>query len=161
FESKARSVRWRPMAKYGASGFRPHIEEHAMIEAMTHKPATARPRFASEDSRWRALCARDAAADGAFFYGVRTTGVYCRPSCGARRPNRENVSFYESREAAQRAGFRPCRRCRPDAPAPGAEQAAMVAKACRTIEAAESEPSLEILAEIAGMSRFHFHRVFK
>ena len=132
-----------------------------MIEAMTHSPATARPRFASDDARWRALCARDAAADGAFFYAVRTTGVYCRPSCGARRPLRANVAFYESREAARHAGFRACKRCRPDAPTPGAEQTAMIANACRMIETAENEPSLEALAEVAGMSRFHFHRVFK
>jgi AraC family transcriptional regulator, regulatory protein of adaptative response / methylated-DNA-[protein]-cysteine methyltransferase len=132
-----------------------------MIEAMAHSIETARPRFASEAARWRALCARDAAADGVFYYAVRTTGVYCRPSCGARRPNRGNVAFYESREAARRAGFRPCKRCRPDAPAPGAEQAAMIAKACRMIETAESEPRLEALAEAAGMSRFHFHRFFK
>lgn len=132
-----------------------------MIQAMAHSTATARPRFASEEARWCALCARDAAADGAFYYAVRTTGVYCRPSCGARRPNRENVAFYENREAARRAGFRPCKRCRPDAPVAGAEQAAMIAKACRLIESAESEPSLETLAEAAGMSRFHFHRIFK
>jgi AraC family transcriptional regulator of adaptative response/methylated-DNA-[protein]-cysteine methyltransferase len=132
-----------------------------MIEAMAHSTETARPRFASAEARWRALCARDASADGAFYYAVRTTGVYCRPSCGARRPNRENVAFYESREAACRAGFRPCKRCRPDAPVPGAEQAATIATACRMIESAESEPSLEALAEAAGMSRFHFHRVFK
>jgi len=132
-----------------------------MIEAMAHGTETARPHFASDDARWRALCDRDPAADGTFFYAVRTTGVYCRPSCGARRPNRENVAFYDSREAARRAGFRPCKRCRPDAPVPGAEQAAMIAKACRMIESAESEPSLESLAGAAGMSRFHFHRVFK
>jgi AraC family transcriptional regulator of adaptative response/methylated-DNA-[protein]-cysteine methyltransferase len=131
-----------------------------MIETMAHSTGTARPRFASDDARWRALCTRDAAADGAFFYAVRTTGVYCRPSCGARRPNRANVAFYENREAARRAGFRPCKRCRPDAPL-GAEQAAMIAKVCRMIESAENEPSLETLAEEAGMSRFHFHRVFK
>ena len=132
-----------------------------MIDAMARTTETARPRFASEDRRWRAVCARDAAADGAFLYAVRTTGVYCRPSCGARRPNRENVAFYDSREAARRAGFRPCKRCNPDALAPAAQQAAIVAKACRMIETAESEPSLDALAEAAGMSRFHFHRVFK
>jgi AraC family transcriptional regulator of adaptative response/methylated-DNA-[protein]-cysteine methyltransferase len=128
---------------------------------MAHSTETAQPRFASDEARWDALCARDAAADGAFFYAVRTTGVYCRPSCGARRPNRENVAFYEGREEARRAGFRPCKRCRPDAPVQGAEQAAMIANACRMIETAESEPSLEMLADAVGMSRFHFHRVFK
>jgi AraC family transcriptional regulator of adaptative response/methylated-DNA-[protein]-cysteine methyltransferase len=132
-----------------------------MIETMAHDSKIARSPFASDEARWQALCDRDAGADGAFFYAVRTTGVYCRPSCGARRPNRENVAFYESREAAQRDGFRPCKRCRPDAPHAGAEQAAMIAKICRLIENAESEPNLETLAEAAGMSRFHFHRVFK
>jgi len=132
-----------------------------MIETMARSIETARPRFASEEARWRALCARDAAADGAFYYAVRTTGVYCRPSCGARRPHRANVAFYDTRDAARRAGFRACKRCKPDAPAPGAEQATMIAKACRMIENAESEPRLEALADAAGMSRFHFHRIFK
>jgi AraC family transcriptional regulator, regulatory protein of adaptative response / methylated-DNA-[protein]-cysteine methyltransferase len=130
-----------------------------MIEAMVQ--TTERPRFSSEDSRWRAVCARDTAADGAFFYAVRTTGVFCRPSCAARRPNRANVAFYDSGEAARRAGFRPCKRCRPDAQAPAAQQVAVIATACRLIETAETEPSLAALAAAAGMSRFHFHRVFK
>lgn len=120
-----------------------------------------RPRLASADARWNAVVARDAAADGAFVYAVRTTGVYCRPSCAARRPNRGNVAFYADGEAARRAGFRPCQRCRPDTQAPAAQLAAMVAQACRAIENAESEPRLAALAEAAGMSRFHFHRVFK
>jgi AraC family transcriptional regulator of adaptative response/methylated-DNA-[protein]-cysteine methyltransferase len=121
----------------------------------------AKAAFTTDEARWDAVKRRDRAADDVFYYSVRTTGVYCRPSCGARRPNRENVAFYESREAARRAGFRPCKRCRPDQPAPGAEQAATIAKACRVIETAESEPSLDTLAAAAGMSRFHFHRVFK
>jgi AraC family transcriptional regulator of adaptative response/methylated-DNA-[protein]-cysteine methyltransferase len=122
---------------------------------------TAQSRFAGEGSRWRAVLQRDAAADGVFVYAVRTTGVYCRPSCGSRRPNRANVAFYDSRAAAERAGFRPCKRCRPDAQAPAAAQAATIAQACRAIETAESEPSLAALAAAAGMSRFHFHRVFR
>ncbi|HEY3917050.1 MAG TPA: bifunctional DNA-binding transcriptional regulator/O6-methylguanine-DNA methyltransferase Ada [Stellaceae bacterium] len=122
---------------------------------------TERPRFAGEAARWRAVLARDPAADGAFFYAVRTTGVYCRPSCPSRRPNHENVAFYDDREAATRAGYRPCKRCRPDALAPAAQQAAIIAQACRLIETAEEEPSLAVLAKAAGMSRFHFHRVFK
>ena len=122
---------------------------------------TVRPRASSEEACWRAVVARDSASDGAFFYAVRTTGVYCRPSCPSRRPNRANVAFFASREAAERAGFRPCKRCRPDATAPAAQQAATIAQACRTIESAEEEPSLAALAAAAGMSRFHFHRVFK
>lgn len=112
------------------------------------------------DPRWAAVVARSKAADGAFFYSVRTTGVYCRPSCAARRPRPENVRFHASRDDAERAGFRPCRRCRPDRPSIAARHAALVAEACRRLES-PSPPSLEELADAAGMSRFHFHRVFK
>lgn len=113
------------------------------------------------DSRWLALRARDARADGTFFYSVRTTGVYCRPSCGARRARPENVAFHATAAAAERAGFRPCRRCRPDRVALAQQHAAMVTAACRTIEQAEASPTLEQLAKQAGLSPFHFHRVFK
>jgi AraC family transcriptional regulator of adaptative response/methylated-DNA-[protein]-cysteine methyltransferase len=104
---------------------------------------------------------RDPAADGAFYYSVRTTGVYCRPSCAARRARRENVAFHASPAAAEKAGFRPCKRCRPNEPALAERQAAAVAKACRLIEQAEEMPSLAALAKAAGMSRFHFHRIFR
>lgn len=113
------------------------------------------------DPRWSAVVARDRAADGAFFYSVRTTGVYCRPSCGARRPNPKNVRFHHTREEAERAGFRPCRRCKPDQPSLSERYAATVAGACRSIDAAESMPSLAVLAKQAGLSLYHFHRVFK
>ena len=92
---------------------------------------------------------------------MRTTGVYCRPGCAARPARRENVAFYDSRAAAEAAGFRPCKRCRPDAAPPAARRAAVIAAACRTIESAETTPELAVLARDAGMSRFHFHRVFK
>jgi AraC family transcriptional regulator of adaptative response/methylated-DNA-[protein]-cysteine methyltransferase len=92
---------------------------------------------------------------------VRTTGVFCRPSCGARLPRRENVAFHASPAAAEKAGFRPCRRCRPTEAALAERQAAAVAKACRLIERADEPPSLATLAKSAGLSRFHFHRVFK
>ena len=117
--------------------------------------------FATDDARWDAVKRRDRAADGAFYYSVRTTGVYCRPSCGARLPRRENVAFHASPAAAEKAGFRPCRRCRPTEAALAERQAAAVAKACRLIERAAEMPSLAALAKAAGMSRFHFHRVFK
>jgi AraC family transcriptional regulator of adaptative response/methylated-DNA-[protein]-cysteine methyltransferase len=87
--------------------------------------------------------------------------VYCRPSCGARLPNRENVSFYSTRNEAERAGFRPCKRCRPDEAPLAERQAAAVAQACRLIQEADEMPSLDELAEVAGMSRFHFHRTFR
>lgn len=117
--------------------------------------------FRSDDDRWAAVLHRNRNADGVFYFSVRTTGVYCRPSCPARSARRENVRFHSTREAAVRAGFRPCKRCRPDAPPLAEQRAAAVAKACRLIEAAEALPNLDLLAEAAGMSRFHFHRVFK
>src|SRR5262249_53054858 len=69
--------------------------------------------FATDAARWEAVKRRDRAADGIFYYSVRSTGVYCRPSCGARLPRRENVAFHASPAAAEKAGFRPCKRCRP------------------------------------------------
>lgn len=113
------------------------------------------------DPRWAAVLARDPAADGKFFYSVRTTGVYCRPSCGARPARPENVQFHATREDAERAGFRPCKRCKPDQPSLAEQHAAKVAGICRLIENAETTPSLTQLARRAGLSVFHFHRVFK
>lgn len=115
----------------------------------------------SDDARWDAVRRRDRAADGSFVYSVRTTGVYCRPSCAARLARRENVQFHLSCAEAEAAGFRPCRRCRPNEASLAERQAAAVARACRLIEEAEEAPSLEQLAAAAGMSPFHFHRVFK
>jgi len=117
--------------------------------------------FHEVEERWQALVRRDPAYDGHFWYAVRTTGVYCRPSCGARRPRRENVVLFNSSCAAEDAGFRPCKRCRPDEPARPVRHAELVAKACRLIEEAEETPDLDTLAAGAGMSRYHFHRVFK
>jgi len=119
------------------------------------------PRFAGDDDRWEAVVHRDRNADGSFYYSVRTTGVYCRPSCAARLPRRSNVRFHSTCEEAERAGFRPCKRCRPNEAALAEKHAAAVAQACRMIEAAEEMPDLDSLAEAAGMSRFYFHRVFK
>lgn len=115
----------------------------------------------TDSARWAAVIAKDRAADGEFFYSVRTTGVYCRPSCAARPARRENVAFHLTAGEAEVAGFRPCKRCKPDQPPMAERQAAMVAEACRTIEAAEETPDLETLAAKAGISPFHFHRVFK
>jgi AraC family transcriptional regulator, regulatory protein of adaptative response / methylated-DNA-[protein]-cysteine methyltransferase len=116
---------------------------------------------ASRDPRWAALARRDAQADDTFFYGVRTTGVYCRPSCPSRRAKPANVSFYDSCEAAERAGFRACKRCRPRELPLADRRAATVARICEFIQRAAETPGLAVLARRAGMSPYHFHRVFK
>jgi len=117
--------------------------------------------YASEDARWAAVQRRDADADGTFWYSVRSTGVYCRPSCGARPALRRNVAFHDSCAEAEAAGFRPCLRCKPDQPPLAERQAAMVAQACRLIDESEQVPDLDSLAAAVGVSRFHFHRIFK
>ena len=116
---------------------------------------------AAEEAMWEAFRRRDPAYDGVFFVAVKTTGVYCRPSCAARQPKRENVSFYPSAEAARRAGFRACKRCRPDLVGQPDPQVEAVKRACLTIAAAEEPPPLAALAEEASLSPFHFHRLFK
>jgi len=118
-------------------------------------------RYATDDERWSAVRARDANADDVFYYAVRTTGVYCRPSCAARPANRANVSFYTTTTAAERAGFRPCKRCKPDQASLRERHAQLIADACKAIETQEELPNLEALADAAGLSRFHFHRLFK
>lgn len=128
---------------------------------MTTETAARAVEPAGADAWWEAVTRRDASADGEFFYAVRTTGVYCRPSCPARRPRRENVTFYRAALEAERAGYRPCRRCRPRERTLESHRAALVASACRLIEASDEPPSLGALARMADMSRFHFHRVFK
>ena len=128
---------------------------------MTVSPKTRAAGVIEQDPRWAALAARSVAADGTFFYSVRTTGVYCRPSCGARLPRPENVRFHATREEAERAGFRPCKRCRPDRPSLAEQHAATVTEICRLIETSSRVPALDALAARAGMSPFHFHRVFK
>src|SRR5687768_10477131 len=119
-----------------------------------------RGQYAGDHERWNAVVHRDPKADGIFYYSVKTTGVYCRPSCAARRARRENVQYHSSCKDAERAGFRACKRCQPDGPALAGKYASIVGAACRAIQTAEETPSLEVLAKAAGMSRFHFHRVF-
>jgi len=105
-----------------------------------------------------ALRNRDRGADGLFFYAVKTTGVYCLPSCAAKNPRPENIAYYASADAAEAAGYRPCKRCRPNE---ADRDAALIAAACRMIEAAETPPDLAALAEAARLSPSHFHRLFK
>jgi len=110
---------------------------------------------------WAAVLARDASFDGSFYYAVTSTGIYCRPSCPARRPKRENVHFFAGCADAEAHGFRPCARCKPNAPGLAEEHAAKVALACRLIEEADEAPTLSALAAAVGLSPHHFHRVFK
>jgi AraC family transcriptional regulator of adaptative response/methylated-DNA-[protein]-cysteine methyltransferase len=117
----------------------------------------------TEQARWDAVQRRDAAFDGRFWYSVSSTGVFCRPSCGARPALRRNVAFHDSVAAALAAGFRPCLRCKPDQPPLAERHAAAVATACRMIDSADADTVLDLdaIAASAGMSRFHFHRIFK
>lgn len=130
------------------------------MKPTTRHQASTRRRT-TQDRRWAAVLARDASADGSFVYAVKTTGVYGRPSSATRLPRRENVEFFDSAEAAEAAGYRPSRRAAPDRSTMAAQHAALVADACRRIEREEPAPDLGTLAARAGLSPYHFHRVFK
>jgi AraC family transcriptional regulator of adaptative response/methylated-DNA-[protein]-cysteine methyltransferase len=117
--------------------------------------------FTGESAQWAAVTRRDPRADGQFFYSVSTTGVYCRPSCPSRQARRDHVRFHVTIADAERAGFRACKRCRPNEPGLAETRTAAVGKACRLIEQHDEVPGLDALAAAAGMSRFHFHRIFK
>ena len=130
-------------------------------ECLAMGGTTVKRVFSPDDERWQALVKRDPQACGEFVYGVLTTGVYCRPACASRLPNRENVRFFGNREEAEQAGFRPCRRCRPDAPGRDEPHIRAVLKACKRMHEDEPPPSLKELARDAGLSPFHFQRVFK
>ncbi|MGB6942885.1 MAG: bifunctional DNA-binding transcriptional regulator/O6-methylguanine-DNA methyltransferase Ada [Bryobacteraceae bacterium] len=113
-------------------------------------------------SYWDAVAARDRAMDGVFFYAVMSTGVYCRPSCPSKRPRRENVVFFRAREAAERAGFRPCKRCKPDKADGRDPNAQLVENVCRYIDTHPDEPvTLEALGRALGISPFYLQRTFK
>ena len=130
-----------------------------MVESSRPNPPCA---ASHREEAWReAVRRRDSAFDGAFLFAVKTTGVYCRPSCASRPAKRENISFYLSAEAAERAGYRACKRCRPDKLGAPDPQVEAVRRACERVAAAEEAPALAELAQRAGLSPFHFHRVFK
>jgi AraC family transcriptional regulator of adaptative response/methylated-DNA-[protein]-cysteine methyltransferase len=112
----------------------------------------------SASEAWAAVLRRDRSRDGEFVTGVLTTGIYCRPSCAARHPARANVQFFSDGAAARQAGLRPCLRCKPD---DVARDEAAIAKATAFIAVAETPPSLEEVAMIAGYAPHHFHRLFK
>lgn len=113
------------------------------------------------DSRWAKIQARDISADGTFYYSVSTTGIYCKPSCGARQPRPEHVAFYASCAEAELAGFRACKRCKPGQPDLAQSHALLIAESCRLIESSDENLNLEVLAEKSGLSLYHFHRIFK
>lgn len=115
----------------------------------------------ADDPRWSRIVARDKTADGHLWYSVSTTGVYCRASCPSRIANPKNVQLHDNLESARATGFRPCMRCKPDGASIEAENAALVAKACRIIEEGDEDLSLERLADAIGRSPSYFHRVFK
>ena len=121
-----------------------------------------RLRLSTEKNpRWKLLVERDPAAAGKFYYSVKTTGIYCRPSCAARLPRPENIQFHESCWEAEQAGFRPCKRCKPNQRSLIDGNATKIAAACRLIETSEDLPSLAELASHAELSPYHFHRIFK
>lgn len=115
------------------------------------------PSVETEEA-WRAVLARDRAYDGRFVTGVLTTGIYCRPSCAARHPKRDNVRFFTTPAEALGAGLRPCLRCLPD---DVTREAEAMEKALRMLDQAEGPLSLEQIAAGVGYSPFHFHRLFK
>lgn len=131
------------------------------MHTVTQTDETPAGAFNTDEARWTAVVTRNADADDQFVYCVLTTGVFCRPSCPSRLARRENVRFHANCNEAALAGCRPCKRCQPDQPARTQQYAQLVADACRLIEAAETAPDLATLAQQAGLSRYHFHRIFK
>jgi AraC family transcriptional regulator, regulatory protein of adaptative response / methylated-DNA-[protein]-cysteine methyltransferase len=130
----------------------------SMTETTQAEALTAPAR---DEERWQAVKRRDPAFDGKFLFAVRTTGIYCRPSCASRPAKRENVSFFETAAYAEKAGYRACKRCRPDKLGAPDPQLEAVKRACERIEQAEEAPKLAELAVSVGLSPYHFHRVFK
>src|SRR5207247_11455211 len=117
--------------------------------------------IATDVEKWKAVVERDETKDGLFVFAVRSTGIYCKPSCPARHPSLEQVIFFSQPDAAERSGFRACKRCQPREVRPFA-RAQLIQKTCRYIEANLDERlTLEILSRQAGLSPFHFQRTFK
>jgi AraC family transcriptional regulator, regulatory protein of adaptative response / methylated-DNA-[protein]-cysteine methyltransferase len=143
------------------------ISESSMITAEMGVAVAGRPQGwtpSDESNAWTSVLERDPGADKKFLYGVSTTGIYCRPSCPSRRPNRNNVRFFSSAEAAERAGFRACQRCRPNGGAVSRD--ASIERARKYIDAhlsraGDERITLEVLAEHAGLSPHHLQRRFK
>jgi AraC family transcriptional regulator, regulatory protein of adaptative response / methylated-DNA-[protein]-cysteine methyltransferase len=128
-----------------------------MIQLSSYMPAVM-----NNPELWTAVLARDSSRDGSFVFAVRSTGVYCRPSCPARRPRRENVRFFQLPEAAEEAGFRACRRCHPRRARSADPRIEMVRQICHVIDEHHEEPqTLETLSTETGVSAHHLQRTFK
>ena len=118
-------------------------------------------KYLTDTDRWHAVVERDTSADGCFYYGVKTTGIFCRPSCSSRLPNRENIEYFISSQEAKASGYRECKKCKPTETSIKEETQQKVIKACRIIENSNEIPKLADLAKEVGLSAYHFHRLFK
>jgi len=121
----------------------------------------ASTQFTPEDARWNAVSENNSNADGAFYYAVITTGIYCRPSCKSRLPNRDNVEYFTTCDDAEAAGYRACKRCKPAAISKTEEIEGKIIHACRIIEESKTSIKLDDLATKVNLSPYHFHRIFK
>lgn len=129
-----------------------------LVSKKTEQPV----KLANDAQAWDAVLGRDRRYDGMFVYAVKSTGVYCRPSCPSRKPRREMVEFFEQTQLAERAGFRSCKRCRPTELNGHRELPQVITRVCRFIDdIVEEGPTLDRLAEVAGVSQFHLQRSFK
>lgn len=117
--------------------------------------------FDTDEAKWHAVSENNSRGDGLFYYAVITTGIYCRPSCKSKLPNRSNVEFFTSCEAAETAGYRACKRCKPSGTSKAEEIEQKIIQACRIIEESETSIKLNELAKLVNLSSYHFHRLFK
>jgi AraC family transcriptional regulator of adaptative response/methylated-DNA-[protein]-cysteine methyltransferase len=132
-------------------------------QVMTESNEPMQWHTATRDDMWQAVASRDEASNGRFVFAVRSTGIYCKPSCPSRRPKPENVQFFNLPEAAEASGYRACLRCKPRDVQAKDPRVAMVSRVCRILERADDEqtPNLEMLAEKVGSSPYHLQRTFK
>ena len=129
---------------------------------MNNMTAVQQTEKLNDAARWNAVVDHDREADGLFVYGVRSTGIYCRPSCPSRRPRRDRVTFFETTTAARTAGFRACLRCKPDATVPAADPwLERIRRACVYLSNVDGHPALATLAARLGGSPYHLQRNFK
>jgi AraC family transcriptional regulator of adaptative response/methylated-DNA-[protein]-cysteine methyltransferase len=129
-----------------------------MTQSLLESPIVTQQPSEPEDSRWDALVERRRNPTAAFVYGVSTTGVFCLPWCASRRPRRENVEFFADAAAAERAGYRPCKRCRPTEEI--SADVSRLEEACRLLATSSSSSSAAVAAQL-GLSPFYFQRFFK